>query len=64
MKNSNRLGTLLSPHTRKVLEPYHESERKYLTGRRLGTLSAAKKPVVTLFTDVPALLAGHEREMA
>lgn len=34
-KNSNRLGTLLSPHTRKVLKPYHESERKCLTGRRL-----------------------------
>jgi transaldolase len=33
---------------------YHESERKCLTGRRLGTLSAVKKPRVTLFTDVPA----------
>jgi transaldolase len=53
-KNSNRLGTLLSPHTRKVLELYHESECKCLTGRRLGTLSAVKKPAVTLFTDVPA----------
>ena len=28
----------------------------------LEILSAVKKPGVTLFTDVPALLAGHETE--
>ena len=53
----------MNKNSRPLSLPPFASAYPKVTGRWPGTLSAVKKPGVTLFTDVPALLAGHETEV-